>query len=204
MLFRSRWRWTYRQAHAQGWQGLPPGEGEEEQLAQGKSCCLYAALVLPADLSPSLAQTRGVAMNPTDHPHGGGNHQHIGKASTISRSAVPGQKAGLIAARRTGCVLFSAQRPPRARLTLIALQSLARKRQGQGRVEQEVVGGVYGACNLFGVEKRTLWSCARLRPRPARLFWTRRLLLRTSTKAGRLVANFRRADQCSYRSGSCM
>uniref|UniRef100_A0A060T542 ARAD1C02926p n=1 Tax=Blastobotrys adeninivorans TaxID=409370 RepID=A0A060T542_BLAAD len=50
----------------------------------------------------SWPKTRGVAMNPVDHPHGGGNHQHIGKASTISRGAVPGQKAGLIAARRTG------------------------------------------------------------------------------------------------------
>jgi hypothetical protein len=39
-------------------------------------------------------------MNPVDHPHGGGNHQHIGKASTVARSAVPGQKVGLIAARR--------------------------------------------------------------------------------------------------------
>lgn len=50
----------------------------------------------------SWPKTRGVAMNPVDHPHGGGNHQHIGKASTISRGAVAGQKAGLIAARRTG------------------------------------------------------------------------------------------------------
>lgn len=50
----------------------------------------------------SWPRTRGVAMNPVDHPHGGGNHQHIGKASTISRGAVPGQKVGLIAARRTG------------------------------------------------------------------------------------------------------
>ncbi|EAT90148.2 hypothetical protein SNOG_01936 [Parastagonospora nodorum SN15] len=50
----------------------------------------------------SWPRTRGVAMNPVDHPHGGGNHQHIGKASTISRYAVQGQKAGLIAARRTG------------------------------------------------------------------------------------------------------
>ncbi|KAG7120779.1 60S ribosomal protein L2 like [Verticillium longisporum] len=50
----------------------------------------------------SWPKTRGVAMNPVDHPHGGGNHQHIGKASTISRYAVAGQKAGLIAARRTG------------------------------------------------------------------------------------------------------
>ena len=44
-------------------------------------------------------KTRGVAMNPVDHVHGGGNHQHIGKASTVSRYAVPGQKVGLIAAR---------------------------------------------------------------------------------------------------------
>ncbi|KAL2289016.1 hypothetical protein FJTKL_02863 [Diaporthe vaccinii] len=50
----------------------------------------------------SWPKTRGVAMNPVDHPHGGGNHQHIGKASTINRYAVSGQKAGLIAARRTG------------------------------------------------------------------------------------------------------
>jgi len=50
----------------------------------------------------SWPKTRGVAMNPVDHPHGGGNHQHIGKASTISRFAAQGQKAGLIAARRTG------------------------------------------------------------------------------------------------------
>jgi len=41
-------------------------------------------------------KTRGVAMNPVDHPHGGGNHQHIGKASTISRYASQGQKAGYI------------------------------------------------------------------------------------------------------------
>jgi len=42
----------------------------------------------------SWPKTRGVAMNPVDHPHGGGNHQHIGKASTISRYASQGQKAG--------------------------------------------------------------------------------------------------------------
>jgi hypothetical protein len=44
-------------------------------------------------------------MNPVDHPHGGGNHQHIGKASTVARSAVPGQKVGLIAARRVSLLL---------------------------------------------------------------------------------------------------
>ncbi|KAF8821347.1 ribosomal protein RPL8 [Cardiosporidium cionae] len=45
---------------------------------------------------------RGVAMNPVDHPHGGGNHQHVGHPTTVSRMAPPGQKVGLIAARRTG------------------------------------------------------------------------------------------------------
>ncbi|WFD07351.1 60S ribosomal protein L2 [Malassezia vespertilionis] len=50
----------------------------------------------------SWPRTRGVAMNPVDHPHGGGNHQHIGHSSTVKRDSVPGQKAGLIAARRTG------------------------------------------------------------------------------------------------------
>ncbi|KAJ5068561.1 60S ribosomal protein L8 [Anaeramoeba ignava] len=47
-------------------------------------------------------RVRGVAMNPVDHPHGGGNHQHIGHPSTVSRFAPPGQKVGLIAARRSG------------------------------------------------------------------------------------------------------
>ncbi|XP_037050537.1 60S ribosomal protein L8-like [Bradysia coprophila] len=47
-------------------------------------------------------KVRGVAMNPVEHPHGGGNHQHIGKASTVSRHAPAGRKVGLIAARRTG------------------------------------------------------------------------------------------------------
>jgi len=50
----------------------------------------------------SFPKVRGVAMNPVDHPHGGGNHQHIGHASTVRRDAPPGQKVGMIAARRTG------------------------------------------------------------------------------------------------------
>merc|ERR1712228_1060894 len=50
----------------------------------------------------SWPKVRGVAMNPVEHPHGGGNHQHIGKASTVKRGASSGKKVGLIAARRTG------------------------------------------------------------------------------------------------------
>nr|ADO28374.1 60S ribosomal protein l8-1 [Ictalurus furcatus] len=47
-------------------------------------------------------KVRGVARNPVEHPHGGGNHQHIGHPSTVSRHCPPGQKVGMIAARRTG------------------------------------------------------------------------------------------------------
>jgi len=45
---------------------------------------------------------RGVAMNPVSHPHGGGNHQHVGKSYTIKRGASPGRKVGSVAAKRTG------------------------------------------------------------------------------------------------------
>mmetsp|Transcript_11946 Transcript_11946/g.18032 ORF Transcript_11946/g.18032 Transcript_11946/m.18032 type:complete len:183 (+) Transcript_11946:502-1050(+) len=45
---------------------------------------------------------RGVAKNPVEHPFGGGNHQHIGRPSTVARDAPAGRKVGLIAARRTG------------------------------------------------------------------------------------------------------
>jgi len=55
-------------------------------------------------------KVRGVAMNPVDHPHGGGNHQHIGHPSTVRRDAPHGQKVGLIAARRTGRVRGSVQK----------------------------------------------------------------------------------------------
>lgn len=47
-------------------------------------------------------RVRGVTMNPVEHPHGGGNHQHIGKPSTKARDTPAGKKVGLIAARRTG------------------------------------------------------------------------------------------------------
>ncbi|MCK4475223.1 MAG: 50S ribosomal protein L2 [Methanophagales archaeon] len=45
---------------------------------------------------------RGVAMNPVDHPFGGGGHQHVGKSKTPARGAPPGRKVGSIAAKRTG------------------------------------------------------------------------------------------------------
>jgi large subunit ribosomal protein L8e len=47
-----------------------------------------------------------VAKHPVEHPFGGGNHQHIGKPSTVSKEAPSGRKIGLIGARRNSLLLF--------------------------------------------------------------------------------------------------
>ncbi|MEF8878902.1 MAG: 50S ribosomal protein L2 [Candidatus Thermoplasmatota archaeon] len=47
-------------------------------------------------------KVRGIAMDPVDHPHGGGGHQHIGKSTTVRRSTPPGRKVGSISAKKTG------------------------------------------------------------------------------------------------------
>lgn len=46
-------------------------------------------------------KTRGVAMNPVDHPHGGSQH-HVGRSKSTSRHAAAGRKVGAIASSRTG------------------------------------------------------------------------------------------------------
>jgi len=78
--------------------GLVAGGGRTEKaiLKAGRAYYKYSAR------HNSWSKVRGVAMNPVDHPHGGGNHQHIGHSATVSRGCPPGQKVGLIAARRTG------------------------------------------------------------------------------------------------------
>lgn len=80
--------------------GLVAGGGRTEKpmLKAGRAFHKFAAK------RNEWPKVRGVAMNPVDHPHGGGNHQHLGAAGTRSRYAPPGQKVGLIAARRTGRV----------------------------------------------------------------------------------------------------
>lgn len=45
-------------------------------------------------------KVRGVAMAPVYHPHGGGSHQHVGRPSTVSSSAWPGQKVGRFSPKR--------------------------------------------------------------------------------------------------------
>ncbi|HTT74333.1 MAG TPA: 50S ribosomal protein L2 [Thermoplasmata archaeon] len=39
-------------------------------------------------------KVRGVAMNPVNHPFGGGAHQHVGRPSTVSKGTWPGAKVG--------------------------------------------------------------------------------------------------------------
>jgi len=78
--------------------GIVAGGGRTDKpvLKAGRSFFKYKA---KRNCWPKV---RGVAMNPVEHPFGGGNHQHIGKASTVRRDASHGRKVGLIAARRTG------------------------------------------------------------------------------------------------------
>ena len=45
-------------------------------------------------------RVRGVAMNPVDHPHGGGAHQHVGRPSTVSSGTPPGAKVGRLSKQK--------------------------------------------------------------------------------------------------------
>lgn len=45
-------------------------------------------------------KVKGVAMNPVNHPHGGGNHPHVGTQSSVSRHAPPGRKVGRLAPKK--------------------------------------------------------------------------------------------------------
>merc|ERR1712158_323450 len=83
--------------------GMPEGtivsNMEEKTGDRGRIARAYHKYKVKRNSWPKV---RGVAINPVEHPHGGGNHQHIGKASTVWRGASAGKKVGLIAARRTG------------------------------------------------------------------------------------------------------
>ena len=78
--------------------GTPAGGGRKDKpfLKAGKKHIAYRKK------GKQYPVVRGVAMNPVNHPHGGGGHQHVGKPSSVSRDAPPGRKVGNIAAKRTG------------------------------------------------------------------------------------------------------
>ena len=72
------------------------GRNEKPVLKAGKKFHMFKA---KRKMWPIVT---AICMNPVDHPFGGGNHQHLGKPSTVGRYTPAGKKAGLIAARRTG------------------------------------------------------------------------------------------------------
>lgn len=72
------------------------GRTDKPMLKAGKKYHLMRARHRP------YPRVRGVAMVPARHPFGGGSHKRIGRPEPVRRTAPPGQKVGLIAARRTG------------------------------------------------------------------------------------------------------
>lgn len=45
-------------------------------------------------------KVKGIAMNPVNHPHGGGGHPHVGTQSSVGRNTPPGRKVGRLAPQR--------------------------------------------------------------------------------------------------------
>lgn len=78
--------------------GVVSGGGRKEKpwVKAGKK---FHAMRSKARVWPIVS---GTAMNPVDHPHGGGGHQHVGKTSSLSHGTPPGRKVGHIAPKRTG------------------------------------------------------------------------------------------------------
>ena len=64
------------------------GRLERPIIKAGKKVHAYRSLARAA------FKVRGVAMNPVNHPHGGGAHQHVGRPSTVSSGTWPGAKVG--------------------------------------------------------------------------------------------------------------
>lgn len=78
--------------------GLVAGGGRNDKpfLKAGKK---HHAMKAKATRWPRV---RGVAMNPVDHPHGGGGHNYTPGKTSVGRSTPPGRKVGKIAPTRTG------------------------------------------------------------------------------------------------------
>jgi large subunit ribosomal protein L2 len=64
------------------------GRGERPIIRAGKRVLSVRSLARPP------FKVRGVAMNPVNHPHGGGAHQHVGRPSTVAPGTWPGAKVG--------------------------------------------------------------------------------------------------------------
>ena len=70
------------------------GRSDRPFIKAGKKVYAYRSL------AKAPFKVRGVAMNPVNHPFGGGAHQHIGRPSTVSSGTWPGAKVGRFSKRR--------------------------------------------------------------------------------------------------------
>ena len=73
------------------------GGGGRPDLPIAKAGKHYHMLRSKANIFPVVS---GVAMSSVNHPHGGGNHQHVGKPNTVSRHAPPGRKVGRLSPKK--------------------------------------------------------------------------------------------------------
>lgn len=78
--------------------GVLAGHGRGEMPLRTAGAAHYKAKAR-GKLFPHVS---GVAMNPVDHPHGGGNHQAVHGPNSVARGTSPGAKVGHIAPSRTG------------------------------------------------------------------------------------------------------
>jgi large subunit ribosomal protein L2 len=78
--------------------GVLAGHGRSEKPLMTAGAAHYKAKARGKQY-PTVS---GVAMNPVDHPHGGGNHQAVHGPNSVARGAPPGSKVGHIAPSRTG------------------------------------------------------------------------------------------------------
>jgi large subunit ribosomal protein L2 len=69
------------------------GRGERPFVKAGKKVLAYRSL------AKAPFKVRGVAMNPVNHPFGGGAHQHVGRPSSVSYGTWPGAKVGRYGSR---------------------------------------------------------------------------------------------------------
>ncbi len=76
--------------------GMVAGGGHKEKpfAKSGKKFWAYSAK------SKAYFKVKGIAMNPVNHPHGGGGHPHVGTQSSVGRNTPPGRKVGRLAPQR--------------------------------------------------------------------------------------------------------
>ncbi len=70
------------------------GRGDKPFTKAGKKFYAYRSK------AKAYFKVRGVAMNPVNHPHGGGSHQHVGRPSSVGRGTWPGRKVGRLAPKK--------------------------------------------------------------------------------------------------------